>query len=1065
MKVSDVIGDDAEVVARGEKARRPRVSIITPTFNRNAEGLLTACLQSARDQTFTDFEHIIVDDGSVDGTEGVVRRLADEDERIVYVRHHRNSGLPAVRTNEGILRARGEAIAFLFDDNVYEPDFLEAAWSALQEERADVVHGKVRMPMPDGTVVVLGGWPTSLDVLHSRNTIANGGVLIRRDFFDRFGLYEPHVALRRLCDWELWIRSLSLGARFRLLPRLVAEERGVVSPNSLGNTVSIDWNLSNAYVHDTGDYADRARRLAPARIRDSDVLDPTRFRRYVRNAAEWDRFAGLIYAPFLDRHKNDFDPALYTNRVESVDPEVGWNPKWAFHPRRFRVLLLANAVTGLGSLILEAARSIPGAIAFNMPEWAMPILEAGLFDVILVLDGANAHVIHYLEQHRAAGARIVYVSAYAEEALGPIPGHPVPIGANPHVVNFAEEPPTYFPGLGYGRPPSAQDAVQSQKAVADITLNLGPGAQPREVGLPGLPVPALRANDGQRGSRISYRLDRDEVGVESGAETFTRGGEGRSAETLAFLVLSRPGSEIRVERRDVDALPVGERIALGCLAATRDVDIVAVGDEPFEGASQRDRTLASEDWRGWFANIIRIARLRQRLGKEPGSTLTIDVYLNSELYAGSEVYGLLTAKNLAALGLRARVRVPERNIYGGDTIAINKWLAEHELEPAIRAPYLPSMHHYYRPEGERAEAEAKLQSFLREDPPDLILASGHMPQLTELHDRPPVFMAFFSAAAYEQAWLTELHGHLHGITSDSAWALGPTQTVVGAPGRVIPSAVLGSGGGQIERVAGKDRSAPVRIVIAGTLQVRKRQLEAVRAVGLLRRRGYDVELHLYGFILDWLKDYVTLVEQAIDSEGLRAHAMIHGFVEDEGEITRDNEVVLCASTDESLPQGLVFQMYQGLIGVSVLCGGVDEIVLDGRTGYLTRDPNPAGIADALARALDDRERWREVAEAAQRHIHERCGATRVTASLLDLFHEGLAYGAPARLRAEQAARLCEELKAARLREREVSSQVEEARRREAEALSQPLLAHASRALWRQVRKAQRALGGTRDGRR
>jgi hypothetical protein len=87
-------------------------------------------------------------------------------------------------------------------------------------------------------------------------------------------------------------------------------------------------------------------------------------------------------------------------------------------------------------------------------------------------------------------------------------------------------------------------------------------------------------------------------------------------------------------------------------------------------------------------------------------------------------------------------------------------------------------------------------------------------------------------------------------------------------------------------------------------------------------------------------------------------------------------------------------MYQGLVGVAVLCGGVDEIVIDGKTGYLTRDPNPSGIADVLARAIDDRDNWRSITEGAWRHIRERCGAAKVTVSLLELFEEGLALDQP-----------------------------------------------------------------------
>ena len=100
----DIIGDDARITTRGAADRQPAVTIVTPTYRRNAEGLLLKCLGSALDQTFTDFEHVIIDDGSTDGTEEVVLDLCERDERIVYVRRkNRNSGLPAVRANEGIL--------------------------------------------------------------------------------------------------------------------------------------------------------------------------------------------------------------------------------------------------------------------------------------------------------------------------------------------------------------------------------------------------------------------------------------------------------------------------------------------------------------------------------------------------------------------------------------------------------------------------------------------------------------------------------------------------------------------------------------------------------------------------------------------------------------------------------------------------------------------------------------------------------------------------------------------------------------------------------------------------
>jgi glycosyltransferase involved in cell wall biosynthesis len=150
---------------------------------------------------------------------------------------------------------------------------------------------------------------------------------------------------------------------------------------------------------------------------------------------------------------------------------------------------------------------------------------------------------------------------------------------------------------------------------------------------------------------------------------------------------------------------------------------------------------------------------------------------------------------------------------------------------------------------------------------------------------------------------------------------------------------------------------PVRIAVVGTLQVRKRQLEVVKAVGLLRKAGYDVELNLYGYALAALSEYIAGIDVLIEAAGLGGRVRRHGYVDDPGQITRENEIVLSASTDESLPQGLLFQMYEGLIGVAVLSGGIDEVVTDGRNGYLTQDPTPSGIAAALARSIEDRDRW------------------------------------------------------------------------------------------------------------
>ena len=191
MKVSEIISG-AKVVSAGRVGYKPKISVITPTYCRNAEGLLLRCLDSAAVQTFQDFEHIIIDDGSSDGSEAVLTHAAIRDDRIVYVRHERNSGLPGVRTNEGILRARGDAIAFLFDDNIYDAHFLEKAWAALNASGADVVVTNVEM-LTKAQSFTLGGWPQTIEMMRELNSIPNGGVLVRRSFLSDL-VYTIHIS-------------------------------------------------------------------------------------------------------------------------------------------------------------------------------------------------------------------------------------------------------------------------------------------------------------------------------------------------------------------------------------------------------------------------------------------------------------------------------------------------------------------------------------------------------------------------------------------------------------------------------------------------------------------------------------------------------------------------------------------------------------------------------------------------------------------------------------------------------------------------------------------------------
>jgi glycosyltransferase involved in cell wall biosynthesis len=105
----------------------PTVSIVLPTYNRLP--LLREAVDSVRAQTFGDWELIVLDDGSADGTVEYLRALSDEDPRIVPVPLPHMGRLPRLR-NEGIRRARGGWVAFLDSDDAWRADKLQAHMDA-----------------------------------------------------------------------------------------------------------------------------------------------------------------------------------------------------------------------------------------------------------------------------------------------------------------------------------------------------------------------------------------------------------------------------------------------------------------------------------------------------------------------------------------------------------------------------------------------------------------------------------------------------------------------------------------------------------------------------------------------------------------------------------------------------------------------------------------------------------------------------------------------------------------------------------------------------------------------
>jgi len=198
-----------------------------------------SALDSVLSQTRDDFEVIVVDDGSTDGTADCAQRYAERDARIRVIQQA-NAGLAGAR-NTGILHARGALLSLLDSDDLWMPSYLEAMADALASDPdaafsytdAWVFDDETRRVRRATAMATLNPPPVSpreaatlLSLLLEGNFIV-AFTTIRRSAVDAVGLFDSR--LRRCEDYELWLRMARCGYRAVQAPGLhaVYRKRGV----------------------------------------------------------------------------------------------------------------------------------------------------------------------------------------------------------------------------------------------------------------------------------------------------------------------------------------------------------------------------------------------------------------------------------------------------------------------------------------------------------------------------------------------------------------------------------------------------------------------------------------------------------------------------------------------------------------------------------------------------------------------------------------------------------------------------------------------------------------------
>jgi len=197
--------------------KEPKVSIIMSVYN--GEDHVRFAINSILNQTYANFEFIIIDDGSTDNTVNIIEEYRENDSRIKLVKNNDNIGL-AKSLNFGIKKSVGKYIARQDSDDISHPSRLETQIKYFTKNKEiDILGCNSHLIDQNGNIFSsLSSFSGDLVyTLLKKNTLfAHGTVIIKRDVFDKIGMYNPSFYYSQ--DMEFWMRCAIYNIKIDCLP-------------------------------------------------------------------------------------------------------------------------------------------------------------------------------------------------------------------------------------------------------------------------------------------------------------------------------------------------------------------------------------------------------------------------------------------------------------------------------------------------------------------------------------------------------------------------------------------------------------------------------------------------------------------------------------------------------------------------------------------------------------------------------------------------------------------------------------------------------------------------------
>lgn len=180
-------------------SEKPFVSVITSVYN--AEKTLEKCIQSVLGQTYTNFEYLIIDGKSTDGTLAIVEKYKKD---ISFVISEKDSGIYDA-WNKGLSYSKGEWVCFLGADDEFYPEAIEKMVSVALEskQQLDYISGRTNL-FKNNQLVKTAGIPYDWATFRRYVSTGHNGALHHKSIYSRFGLYD--TSYRSAADYELLLR-------------------------------------------------------------------------------------------------------------------------------------------------------------------------------------------------------------------------------------------------------------------------------------------------------------------------------------------------------------------------------------------------------------------------------------------------------------------------------------------------------------------------------------------------------------------------------------------------------------------------------------------------------------------------------------------------------------------------------------------------------------------------------------------------------------------------------------------------------------------------------------------